>query len=95
MGCVISTGGHKLPLMVIGLSKHPRCFRNINLPKMHYRSSKNAWQNRDLFKEWFHKIFVPEVQDYLSQKKITNESCFIIEQCQCTWLRGRIKVSFY
>jgi len=61
MRCVNSTGGHKLPLMVIGRSKHPRCFKNITLPKNHYRLSKNAWQTRDLFKEWFHKIFVPEV----------------------------------
>ena len=42
----------KLPLLFIGKSKNPRCFRNLNkkaLPVV-YRNKTNAWVNRDIFK---------------------------------------------
>lgn len=32
MSCVNATGTHKLDLMVIGKSKYPRCFKNMDLP---------------------------------------------------------------
>ena len=93
MGCVNSTGGHKLPLMVIGRSKHPRCFKNMTLPKMHYRSSKNAWQTRDLFKEWFHKIFVPEVQDYLSRNKLPTKAVLLLDNASAHGCEEELKSS--
>ena len=47
--CCNSTGQHKFSLMIIGKSRNPRCFKDNTLPTMHYRSSKNAWQTRELF----------------------------------------------
>ena len=43
MPCTNATGEHKLPLMLIGKSRNPRCFKNFVLPTMYYRSSTNAW----------------------------------------------------
>lgn len=44
MPCVNATGNHKLQLMLIGKSKNPRCFKNMNVP-LYYKASKNAWAN--------------------------------------------------
>ena len=54
MSCSNATGMLKLPLMVIGKSANPRCFKNINkaaLPVL-YRAQKKDSQ---IFSDWFHK----------------------------------------
>jgi hypothetical protein len=56
--------------MVIGKSKNPRCFKNIKLPEMHYRSSKSSWQTQSLFKEWFFDSFVPAATKNLQDKNL-------------------------
>ena len=39
-----SLEGEKLPLLIIGQSKHPRCFKGVHqMPSVSYRSSRNAW----------------------------------------------------
>lgn len=58
--CTNATGNHKLKPLVIGKSKNPRCFRNFNCP-VYYKSSKSAWMTTQIFKSWFHDVFVPEV----------------------------------
>ncbi len=48
--------GEKLPLLVIGKYKNPRCMKNVvSLPVM-YRNQKNAWMNADLFNEYLNKL---------------------------------------
>jgi hypothetical protein len=45
-------GSEKLPLLVIGKSGKPRCFKNVkNLPCKN-RSNKTAWMTSDLFDEY-------------------------------------------
>lgn len=53
-------GNHKLKPLLIGKSKNPRCFRNFQCP-VYYKSSKTAWMTTQIFKSWFHDMFVPEV----------------------------------
>jgi len=79
MPCTNASGQHKLPLMIIGKSKTPRCFKNINLPRMHYRSSKNAWQTRSLFKEWFFDTYVPSVKEYLLSKGLPPKALLLLD----------------
>lgn len=79
MGCVNATGQHKLPLMIIGRSIKPRCFQNVTLPDMHYRASKNAWQTKALFKDWFHTQFVPQVSDYLTQQNLAPNAILLLD----------------
>jgi hypothetical protein len=39
-----ASGTEKLPLMVIGKSKNPRCFKNAILPdEIKYEANKKAW----------------------------------------------------
>lgn len=63
MVCANATGTHKIPLLLIGKSKNPRCFKNVKIP-LTYKSQKNAWMNADLFVEWFQHTFVPEVKQF-------------------------------
>ena len=49
--CANASGTIKLPLLLIGKAKNPRCFRNPNkeaLPIV-YRNQTNAWIDRDIF----------------------------------------------
>lgn len=44
--------GEKLPMLVIGKSKKPRCFSGVrNLPCL-YKSQKKSWMDSALFEEW-------------------------------------------
>jgi len=83
MPCMNASGNHQLPLMIIGKSKNPRCFRNEILPKVHYRSSKNAWQTRLLFKEWFEKVFKPEVTEFLEKKNLPVKAILLLDNASC------------
>ena len=52
VGC--NTLGEKLPLLAIGKSNNPRCFKNINMNKFTtiYRSSKTSWLTGEIFNEY-------------------------------------------
>lgn len=46
--------GHKEPLLIIGKSRKPRCFKNVGpggLP-VKYESNKKAWMTRNIMKGW-------------------------------------------
>jgi len=79
MPCCNSTGQHKFPLMIIGKSRNPRCFKDNTLPTMHYRSSKNAWQTRELFHEWFHDVFIVQVRLHLTKMKLPLKAVLLLD----------------
>ena len=72
VGC--SMNGERLPLLVIGKSKAPRCFRGItNLPT-EYNNSKKAWMTMNIFEEWVRKL----------DKKMKREGrkvCLVVDNC--------------
>jgi len=53
-----SLTGEKLPLLVIGKSKNPRCFKNINrnILGVIYRSNANSWMTGHIYNEYI-KVF--------------------------------------
>lgn len=54
--CANMSGTEKLPLLLIGKSKNPRCFKGIkNLP-VSYQNNKKAWMTTDLFADWLKKV---------------------------------------
>lgn len=83
MPCVNATGRHKLPLMIIGKSKAPRCFKNCVLPDVHYRSSKNAWQTQRLFLEWFETVFIPKVKINLVSQGLPEKAILLLDNATC------------
>lgn len=79
--CSNADGTHKLPLFVIGKSKKPRAFKNINLSSLpvYYRSQKSAWMDSNLFKSWFIDEFVPSVEKYLKQKNLPVRALLLLD----------------
>lgn len=70
MVCANATGTHRLPLLLIGKSKNPRCFKNVKVPLI-YANQQKAWMNTDVFINWYENTFIPEVQKF--QKDVGKE----------------------
>ncbi|XP_054281171.1 jerky protein homolog-like [Macrosteles quadrilineatus] len=62
MVCANKTGTHRLPLLIIGKSKNPRCFKGIVKLPLTYKSQKNSWMDTSIFVEWYDTVFIPEVK---------------------------------
>ena len=45
-------GSDKLPLLVIGKSDKPRCFKNVRHLPVNYTSQKKAWMTSSHFSTW-------------------------------------------
>ena len=48
--------GDKIPLLVIGKSAKPRCFKNIKQLPCVYKSQKKSWMDSEIFVEWVRKL---------------------------------------
>lgn len=63
MVCANASGNNRIPLLAIGTAKKPRCFKgyNMNALPVSYFAQKSAWMTLNIFTEWFHTVFVPNV----------------------------------
>ena len=50
--CANMDGSHKLPLLVIGKFKNPRCFKGVGTLPVSYEANKKAWMTGELFIKW-------------------------------------------
>ena len=82
MPWVSATGTHKLDLMMIGKSKSPRCFKNMDLP-VDYKSSKNAWQTYTIFSDWYNDIFIPSITRHLESKNLPVKALLLVDNTTC------------
>ena len=81
--CSNASGTIKLPLLLIGKSKNPRCFKNVSrdsLPILCANQS-NAWVNATLFTDWFHQNFVPTVQEKLRERGCEPKAVLLLDNC--------------
>jgi hypothetical protein len=81
--CSNASGTIKLPLLLIGKSKNPRCFKNIRrdtLPVV-YANQSNAWVNAALFTESFHQQFVQTVQKKLTCLGCEPKAVLLLDNC--------------
>ena len=81
--CANASGTIKLPLLMIGKSKKPRCFKRIdqtNLPVI-YKSQKSAWMDLSIFGDWFHNVFVPQVRKDLEDLGQEKKAILFIDNC--------------
>uniref|UniRef100_A0A2I3GC45 JRK like n=1 Tax=Nomascus leucogenys TaxID=61853 RepID=A0A2I3GC45_NOMLE len=81
MCCANATGLHKLKLCVVGKAKKPRSFKStdtLNLP-VSYFSQKGAWMDLSIFRQWFDKIFVPQVREYLRSKGLQEKAVLLLD----------------
>ena len=53
-----NAAGEKFPPLIIGKYSNPRCFRGIDrkLLPCPYKSTKNAWMNTNIFREWLCEV---------------------------------------
>ncbi|XP_057336463.1 tigger transposable element-derived protein 4-like [Microplitis mediator] len=72
--CVNMIGTDKLPLLIIGKSKRPRCFKGVKTLPVDYANNTKAWMTKELFKDWLRKV---NKQMIIKQKKIL----LIIDNC--------------
>jgi hypothetical protein len=81
MGCVNTTGEHKLPLCILGTAKQPRCFKPGEIQDLgiSYFANKKAWMTRNTFKLWFHEHFIPNVVNYAELHKIEGKILLLLD----------------
>ena len=81
--CANASGSIKLPLLLIGKSKNPRCFKKISCDQLpvKYTNQNNAWVNASLFAEWFHDSFVPRVQKKLVEMSVEPRAILLLDNC--------------
>ena len=48
--------GEKLPLLVIGRSENPRCFKHVKTLPVSYKANRKSWMTSVLFEEWLRVI---------------------------------------
>lgn len=74
MICANMTGTDKLPLLIIGKSAKPRCFKNVKTLPTKYESNHKAWMTSEIFTNWLAKL----------DKTIQNQNrkiCMIVDNC--------------
>ena len=47
-----SMAGEKLPLLVIGKSKSPRCFKGVRSLPLEYTANRTTWMTGDIFQDY-------------------------------------------
>lgn len=81
MCCANATGLHKLNLCVVGKAKRPRAFKGADLSNfpVTYFSQKSAWIEHSVFRQWFEKYFVPQVQKHLKSKGLLEKAVLLLD----------------
>ena len=67
-------GTEKLPLLVIGKSAKPRCFKNVQTLPTIYRNNKKAWMTSMIFEEWVRDLD----KQYMKKKR---HVALVIDNC--------------
>ncbi|GFY47148.1 jerky-like protein [Trichonephila inaurata madagascariensis] len=83
MVCANASGTHSLPLLVIGKSKKPRCFKNVSCHPTPYKAQKSAWMNSVLFSGWYFKYFTPNVKTLREREGKTGTVLLILDNFPC------------
>ena len=74
MVCANMSGTEKLPLLVIGKSTNPKCFKNVKPIPTEYQANKKAWMTSEIFTSWAKKL---DAQTVWQKRK----TCLIIDNC--------------
>ncbi|XP_053968756.1 tigger transposable element-derived protein 2-like [Anastrepha ludens] len=64
--------------------------KNVTL-SLNYRCSKRAWMTADIFEEWFHNSFVPEVTTFLIHEGLPVKAVLILDNAPCHPKQGLLK----
>lgn len=73
-----ASGTHPLPLLMIGKSANPRCFKNKRLP-LKYTHQKSAWMSGEIFIDWFTNQFIPTVTKFRNDRNLTGKVLLVLD----------------
>ena len=54
----------------------------MNAMPLAYTASGNAWMTASIFKEWFHKTFVPAVRRHLRERRLEEKAVLLLDNCR-------------
>ncbi|XP_018396043.1 PREDICTED: jerky protein homolog-like [Cyphomyrmex costatus] len=77
MMCANANGTHKLPLLIIGKYKNPRCMKNVCKLPVIFTTQKNAWMDRTIFFDWYTNVFIKLVLEKQTEQG-RNEKVLLI-----------------
>ncbi|XP_050527813.1 tigger transposable element-derived protein 6-like [Daktulosphaira vitifoliae] len=63
--------GEKKNLLVVGKSKHPRCFKGVKSLPVDYSANKNAWMTQEIFSQWLIKW----------DNELSRKMFFLVDNC--------------
>lgn len=79
MVCANAIGDHALPLLIIGKSKKPRCFKNITQLPVTYKAQKSSWMNSEIFTDWYKNVFIPNVKKFRKERKLSGKVLLVMD----------------
>lgn len=81
MVCANASGKNRMPLLVIGTAKKPRCYKGIKMDALpvHYYAQKSAWMTQVIFTDWFKTKFVPYVRNDLESKNLPPKAVLVLD----------------
>ena len=79
--CANITGTIKLPLLLIRKAARPHCFTWTWGICLLFKSPKDAWVNTAIFLHWFHDLFVPHVQEKLTERGKEPRALLVLDNC--------------
>jgi len=69
--CCVSMAGKREPLLVIGKSKKPRCFKGVKVLPVTYHNNANAWMTQEIFSEF--------LQSW--DRRLTRKVLLLVDNC--------------
>lgn len=84
-------GTEKLPLLMVGKSKNPRCLKHVKTMPIDYKGNKKAWMTSEIFEEWLLKV------DKIFCKQ-NRKILLFVDNCtahNCIPLMENVKVVFF
>lgn len=79
--CTNAKGDFKCKPLMVYKVQNPRALKgkNLNCMPVHWRWNRKAWMASEIFWDWFHNCFVPEVERYLQSKNLAFRVLLILD----------------
>lgn len=79
--CSNASGDRVLKPLVVNQSLRPRAMKYLDLNKLpvYWMANKRAWVTTEIFTEWFHECFVPEVRSYMEEKNQEFKALLVLD----------------
>lgn len=84
LACANASGTHKLKLLVIGKFAKPRALKNVHALPVHYKYNKRAWITREITKDWFDNLFLPQARAHCAAAGLPDNAKILLVLDNCS-----------